>query len=157
MEYIVEKLLNRDEDFIHKTLAERPDLFNHTLYFAEKLAESDDYETLEALLTHPDLITKSPSIFIEKLINRSSFFKEKIAKHPDLFHFLYIAEKLADDEDRDIRALVAAHPDLFNKAPHLVEKFANDKNSFVCKALEKNAHKQGIDLKEFLTQYFKTS
>lgn len=96
------------------------------MYFAEKLAESDDYETLEALLTHPDLITKSPSIFIEKLINRSSFFKEKIAKHPDLF----------------------------TQAPHLVEKLANDKNSFVCKALEKNAHKQGIDLKEFLTQYF---
>jgi hypothetical protein len=49
------------------------------------------------------------------------------------------------------------HPDLFTQAPHLVEKLANDKNSFVCKALEKNAHKQGIDLKEFLTQYFKTS
>jgi len=96
---------------------------------------------------------------IEQLAN-SSNLEDKIqaAKHSALFIVASdIAEKLVDDENISVRFAIATHPDLFAQAPHIVEKLANDKNSFVCMALEKNAHKQGIDLKEFLTQYFKTS
>jgi len=68
-----------------------------------------------------------------------SGLKSILAAHPNLFTKApYLVEKLANDEDWYIRLQIALNPYLLDKAPYLVEKLANDKYWLVRRAISEH-------------------
>jgi 3-methyladenine DNA glycosylase AlkC len=96
---------------------------------AEKLVEDESWAVRQALIQNRNLFIQ-PNI-VEKFLNKSILVRTLLAKRPDLFTALSIAEKLANDEDWFIRAKIAEHPELLDKAPQIAEKLTQDEDEFV--------------------------